>query len=448
MKYSKEELPILIGYLPPLGGINKTGTNYGPHSKLINIGDLVYAYASAMLTCGRNFVIWDFKMSAEEVNESFSKVIFCVPCRIAPPPYDDDGYSYEFITDFIERLKIPFLSLTESIQTNSYDYELNFHKQLSKKVIRYLKVISEKSLIVGTRGNYSAEVLEGLGIRNAQPLGCPSLYVNGPTLNNKLLIPPKNPKKIAVCYSNYQENKHSRIEDVLDFTNKNDYFYIEQTFGLITQALFYPGKITASSIYKAENIYKNINPVISLLEKGLIRYFTNYKIWKDFLSQMDFVFGARMHGITPALHAGVPGIVIAHDARVREMCEFFSLPFIAEKSLPKQFNIEFFLSKSDFSNTFKTYEENYKAFINILRKLKIDGNIKDNGDILDYWEPVPNIKVSKEETDLPMNQDFSNLRKQFNIYEKMPKDTFQKIESIENISQQWYISRFNNRQNS
>jgi hypothetical protein len=130
------------------------------------------------------------------------------------------------------------------------------------------------------------------------------------------------------------------------------------------------------------------------------------------------------------------------------MCEFFSLPFIAEKSLPKQFNIEFFLSKSDFSNTFKTYEENYKAFINILRKLKIDGNIKDNGDILDYWEPVPNIKVSKEETDLPMNQDFSNLRKQFNIYEKMPKDTFQKIESIENISQQWYISRFNNRQNS
>jgi hypothetical protein len=352
---NNDKRPTLIGYLPPLEGIIKNGANFKLNSQLINIGDLVYAYSSAMLISGRNFAIWDFKWSAEEVNEKFSKVIFCIPCRIAPPPHDEDGFSYEFITKFIEKLTIPFFSPTESIQTNSYDYESNFHKKLSKKVIRYLKVISEKSQIVGTRGNYSAEVLKGLGINNVQPLGCPSLYVNGPRLNDKILIPPKNPKKIAVCYSNYQGNEHSRIADILKFTNERNYYYIEQTFGLAAQALFYPGKITASGIYAAEKIYKNIDPIISLLEKGLIRYFTNYKIWKDFLSQMDFVFGARMHGITPAIHAGVPAVFIAHDARVREMCEFFSLPFIAEKSLPKKFDIDFFLSKSDFSQTKITY---------------------------------------------------------------------------------------------
>lgn len=55
-------------------------------------------------------------MTAEEVNERFSKVIFFIPCRIAPPPYDQDGYPYAYVTDFIEKLKIPFFSLGESIQ--------------------------------------------------------------------------------------------------------------------------------------------------------------------------------------------------------------------------------------------------------------------------------------------------------------------------------------------
>ena len=109
----QNERPTLIGYLPPLEGIRKTGGNYAYHSTLINTGDLVYAYASTMLSAGRNFVPWDFRETPEEVNEKYARVVFFIPCRIAPPPYDDDGYPYEFITRFIEGLKIPFFSLAE-----------------------------------------------------------------------------------------------------------------------------------------------------------------------------------------------------------------------------------------------------------------------------------------------------------------------------------------------
>jgi hypothetical protein len=47
-----------------------------------------------------------------------------------------------------------------------------------------------------------------------------------------------------------------------------------------------------------------------------------------------------------------------------------------------------------------------------------------------------------------MGQHFSILRKQLEIYEKIPKDTFDKLKFIEKISQEWYLSRINNSQAS
>lgn len=440
--------PTLIGYLPPLEGIRKTGANYQGHSQLINIGDIAYAYAGAMLTSGRNFAIWNFCMSAEEVNEKFSKVIFFVPCRIAPSPYDEDGYAYEFATNFIERLKIPFFSLGESIQTKSYDYDSDFHKSLSPKVIRYLNVIAEKSPFVGTRGDYSAEVLNKLGIKTAIPLGCPSLYLNGPSLHESLLRVPDIPKKVAVCYSNYQGSPHSRIEDFLRLADQAGYHYVEQAFGLVSQALYYPGKISGADIHAARNIYKDLPSLLSLLKKGRVRYFTNYKLWKDFLGSMDFVFGARMHGLTPALHAGKPAMFIAHDARVREMCEFFSLPFVAERDLPEKIDIEFFLSRCDYSETSKRYQAAYGQFVQTLHRHGIGDNIDASGRIIESWEPEADPQVVREESSVRYTpEEMSNLEQQIAICSEIPDDVFTKLNQIKTLSHNWYLSRLNSEPN-
>jgi hypothetical protein len=276
--------PTLIGYLPPLGGIRKTGANYLLHSSLVNIGDIAYTYAGAMLTCGRNFRPWNFTMSAEEVNETCARVIFFIPCRIAPPPFDGDGYPYEAVTRFIEKLKIPFFSLSESIQAEGYAYESNFHRRLSPKVRHYLHSIAERSPVVGTRGDYSTEVLHKLGIRNVETLGCPSLYINGPQLSPELLVRPerRSIRNVAVCYSNYQGNAGSRIADVLGMAEANGYHYIEQSFALATKALCYPGKIEAVDFFKARGIYHDLHHLAALLEAGRLRYFTNSRYGRIF----------------------------------------------------------------------------------------------------------------------------------------------------------------------
>lgn len=434
--------PTLIGYLPPLEGIRKTGANYQVHSQFINIGDIAYAYAGALLASGRNFSAWNFRMSAAEVNEKFSKVLFFMPCRIACAPFDEDGYPYELVTQFIEHLSIPFFSLGESIQTWSYDYDPAFHKSLSPKVTRYLKVIADKSPIVGTRGDYSADVLRKLGINNAVPLGCPSLYLNGPSLRESLLNVPQAPERVAVCYSNYQGNSHSRIDDFLRMADRADYYYIEQAFGLMVQALYYPGKVTGADIHTARINYQNLAPVLSLLRKGRMRYFTNYSLWKDFLASMDFAFGARMHGLTPAIHAGKPAVFIAHDARVREMCEFFSLPFVAERELPKTLNIDFFLSRCDYSETRKRYQVAYRNFVQTLHRHGLGDNIDASGQIIDNWVPEPDSQVAEEERQVRCSsQELIYLEQQIEICAAIPGDVFTKLAQIRTIARDCYHAR-------
>lgn len=439
--------PTLIGYLPPLEGIRKTGGNYGYHSTLINSGDLVYAYASTMLTSGKNYVAWDFRASPEEINEKFSKVVFFIPCRIAPPPYDGDGYPYEFITQFIEKLRIPFFSLAESIQSRSYDYEVDFHKTLSSRVVRYLNVVADRSPIVGVRGHYSADVLNKLGIKNVMPLGCSSLYLNGPQLKDSLLSPPSSPRqgKVAMCYSNYQGNPGSRMGDFLRFADKGGFHYVEQTFGFVPQALYYPGKISASSIHAAKRIYQALPSLLSLLEKGLVHYFSNYKLWKDFLASMDFVFGARMHGLTPAIHAGVPAMFIAHDARVREMCEFLSLPFVGEHELPSELDLQFFLRRCDYTDAFKSYPGVYRQFVDVLHRNGLGENIARDGEIIDPWMPLPDGQVAKEET-LPIlgREEFLSLAQLVGIGEQVPDDVMDKLAQIQTIAQSLYLLRQKN----
>lgn len=242
--------PTLIGYLPPLGGFQKTKDNYTLHSSYINIGDICYTYPASLITSGTYFVPWDFSLSAEEVNEKFSRVIFFLPCRISAPPHDEDGFPFELVTQFISKLTIPFVSISESIQSSDYEYASDFASRLRPNVVRYLHTIADHSNIVGTRGEYSAEILRKIGISNVEPIGCPSLYINGPSLHPNLTSkkPFNEVEHVSVCYSNYQNLPHSKIKDVLKLACKNGYHYVEQSFNLIVKALYYPEMIDAKDV--------------------------------------------------------------------------------------------------------------------------------------------------------------------------------------------------------
>ncbi len=406
---------ILIGFLPPVGGLPKTEEFFDYHEALINTGDIAYTLAGTLLAAGKNHTAWNFSASAEIVNEHFSHVVFFLPCRIAEPPFHLDGYPYAMVTEFIENLKIPFTSVTESIQSSSFEYQSDFHKRLAPEVVRYLKVMADKSQIVGTRGEYSAEVLNKLGITNVEPVGCPSLFINGPALNASLLDkkPFRDLKNIAVTYSNYQMGECSLIRDILSLAVAHDYYYVEQSSNLVPKLLYYPHKIEAADFLKAHQWYGGLDQLRALFNQNKIRYFTNYQNWKDFLSQMDFVFGARMHGHTPALQSGVPAYFISHDSRTREMFELFKLPFASEHSFSGTgFNAEDIYERTDYHETVKVYPERYRNFIRFLSRNRLTPNCNEDLSIRETIDGSPSPGVEMETnpaTDSEINQRFANV---------------------------------------
>lgn len=449
---TNSEKPILIGYLPPLEGLAKTSVNYHAWQRnLINIGDICYTYPGTLIAAGNNHCAWNFSCSAEIANEAFSKVIFFIPCRIAQPPYDEDGFPYELVTNFIKKLKIPFVSVTESIQSNEYSYQLDFHKKLSPKVKNYLYTIANHSISVGTRGEYSAEILTKLGIKNVDVIGCPSLYINGPKLNAnlKLLPPIEEIRNVAVCYSNYQELSNSKILEILKLANNNNYHYVEQSFNLIVKILHYPGFISLDDILKAKKIFHSLDEIRDLFRKNKLHYFTNYNLWKNFLSSMDFALGARMHGLTPAIQAGVPALFIAHDARVREMCEFFNLPFIGDFDIPKDVSLDFFYSYCDYSKSFSTYPLKYFSFLDFLRKNQITPNVKENGKIRDQLTAEPLSQVLESESAQYSYVDSNYFDLLCSLEELSTINNYSAIDqSIRNIAQNWYDTRLTLRRDS
>ncbi len=48
----------------------------------------------------------------------------------------------------------------------------------------------------------------------------------------------------------------------------------------------------------------------------------------EYLRRFDFIVGARIHGVMLAIQAGVPGLCIAHDSRIRELCEKCMIPYV------------------------------------------------------------------------------------------------------------------------
>jgi len=162
--------------------------------------------------------------------------------------------------------------------------------------------------------------------------------------------------------------------------------------------LSHPDKISKEDIVNAFEHYGSLNPLITLFWQNKLRYFTNYANWKSFLSSMDFVFGARMHGLTPSIHAGIPAHFIAHDNRVREMCEFFKLPFSSEADLSlsgQEINIKRLYETTDYSLAAKVYPIKFHRFLEFLRTNSITPQLNEQFQIsneLDY-SASPGVEI-------------------------------------------------------
>lgn len=252
------------------------------------------------------------KTTAEEINKSYDKVILILQdnLRINDSYYKHD--IYEDAIKFFEKIKLPIVVF--SLGSNSFGTKLNI-KKLKKSLIKFLQIISHKTESFGVRGEYTQEILEKIGIKNATVTGCPSYFETGP--NRKVIKSYHKNKKLLI--GGFVSNRY--VNDCESHLILQD----EEKYIKLLMGSYIKDSDLEGCHYKSHD-----KEIVNLYLKKRIHFFVNMDQWKSFIKDKNFSFyiGTRVHGSIMAINSGIVPIVTNQDFRSKEMCDLFKIPNI------------------------------------------------------------------------------------------------------------------------
>lgn len=188
---------------------------------------------------------------------------------------------------------------------------------------------------IAVRGDFTLQVLEEYGFSGkAVSLGCPSLLINkSSNLGEQLESRYKSTyRKVAIAAGHVNWLEMSRLEaSLIRIMEDTEGAYIVQSTDeplALSRGDF--GYVDGSYTDKLRN-YLKLNLDDAQFKNWIRKYFIsfyNVPAWMEYLRRFDFVIGSRIHGVMLGLQAGVPGLCIAHDSRIREICEKGKIPFV------------------------------------------------------------------------------------------------------------------------
>ncbi|MDD7416106.1 MAG: polysaccharide pyruvyl transferase family protein [Spirochaetales bacterium] len=290
--------------------------------------------------------IYDFDFSytdkvAEFVNSNCSHVFLILQDQIRI----NESYGYKLpyngIKNLLEKINKPVI--VAGLGANCFTgFDSNFHKQLPEDLIEFLHYLSHRCNELGVRGNFTAEVLNQLGIKNVTPIGCPSFFETGP---NRII-----------------KKKNFITEDRVFFTS-NYPSPLNRTAFQVCQDHQEKEIVKAIAFDSIENFASN-EVFIDKYIKKRYRIFSDIGEWKNFASQFDFSLGYRVHGCILSLNSGIVSVCCNGDSRAKEMCELLKIPHFPalnpESDLVKLYNE---IDISVLNNAYPSLYETFSSFI-------------------------------------------------------------------------------------
>ncbi len=296
-----------------------------------NNGNAYITYAVAKLfgldlspdACLNN--IWSNRLSDEQIeriNAEYSHVFVILQDHLRE---DFGNLPFGAAADTIARINVPIVAW--SLGANSFEgFDLALVDRLGKDQVRFFRTLAERALSIGVRGAYTAAVLDRLGIRNHEIVGCPSYFESG---RGRLLAKRADPPddfKVAAMGAFAHEH-----------ANRLEYVYQGERFGM--KLLHFPDTPLDAEDYRA---FETMSPTLSqtLLRahaSGRAHYFNRIDSWKRFLGDPAFLFaiGSRLHGAIAAMNAGLPALVTSGDARAKETCSHLGIPYDDDLGNPR-----------------------------------------------------------------------------------------------------------------
>ena len=231
-------------------------------------------------------------------------------------------------------------------------------RQLSPDKLRFFEYLIERAASIGARGDFTAGVLEKLGATNVGVVGCASYFESGEGRSVRPVETESN-KDLALTGDFRLVHGSERVQYFL----QGDHEWPLIDVGYMPDELWRRREPQRRPLRNESDI-----DVVRALADGRASFFTDLKAWKRHVAATcSAVVGSRLHAAILALNAGVAAAVTNPDARARESCEFFGIPWLAhEQTLGKGPAEVARLCAVDRLN--ELYPRRYAAFVEWLRE--------------------------------------------------------------------------------
>jgi hypothetical protein len=323
-----------------------------------------------------------------------------------PTDAEIDRYNEEFGSNYIhpfmdwenaprvlERLKIPVIAWGIGAQAPKKG-----KLELSDATRRVVSLIADRSVSMGVRGTYTADVLWQLGVRNLRIVGCPTVFRNNdPGL--RIELPPLERVRSAVFTlrrevgGDYAQDVERYLglqrDTILDLARRFDLHVMAQ--GEVEEKKILWGtteqRAQAIATLRHEGWLKGEGDPMEAMYDGRLFYSDVVADIERFVSARDMVLGYRLHGNLMALANRVPSVYFTYDSRTVEFAETFSIPSF-DVFGNKPFRLEDYWDQSLFEKFNRAYYQRYRD----MRMFLDENGIAHK--MVDEMQAVPARKVA------------------------------------------------------
>lgn len=281
---------------------------------------------------------------------------------------DDNGAPFERLHSFLQNIEKPIVMFGLGVQSQT---DITRDATLPPEAIRLMRFLAERSPAVGVRGEMTQTVLNDIcGVSNTHVTGCPSLFskpeaieklaneegnlIGRPSFNGtKLHLPEEKELLHRAILAD-----HFLVEPVNKFNHR---YFLDAARGVKTDDVPYFTKALDKKL-------KEAGKPEYLAEYYAKRYrlFRDVASWSQFNSDLvSFTYGSRFHANMASLLSGTPALWITHDARTRELTEFFHLPAMSIEEMLQIPTDEIFdqIDYSSFFDNIGALFENFNDYL-------------------------------------------------------------------------------------
>ena len=279
--------------------------------------------------------------------------------------YLHPAMDWENAPTVLEKLRLPIIAFGIGAQAPSKGKLV-----LSEAARRVLAIIADRSVSLGVRGAYTADVLWSLGIRNARIVGCPTVFRNNDP-NLRIDLPPLETVR-DVAYTLRREVDAAYAQDLGKYLDlqRDTILDLAQRFRLDVLA---QGEIEEKNILwgnaeqraraiarlRAENWLRGEDDPLERIYAANLFYADSVAEFEHKLRAKHLVLGYRLHGNLLGLANRVPSVYFTYDSRTAEFAETLQIPSFDVFS-GRPFRLEDYWDQDLFERFNRAYYQRYR----------------------------------------------------------------------------------------